>query len=69
MDSVRVDRKRGSCVCQSERQGARDDENAIAAAKAADGARRGAALAQSNKDALATYASAKAIGATGCYIG
>ncbi|HLX21489.1 MAG TPA: hypothetical protein VKR23_15195 [Gaiellaceae bacterium] len=45
-----------------------DDRNSVAAAKANDGARLRAALNQANKDALATSLSAKAIGATGCYI-
>ena len=45
-----------------------DDRNAVAAAKAGDRAGLRAALNQANTDALATYPSAKAIGATNCYI-
>ena len=47
---------------------AQDDRDAVAAAQAGDGARLHAALDQANRDALGTYPSAKAIGATGCYI-
>ena len=45
-----------------------DDEAAVAAAKANAGAQLQIALNNANKDALATFRSAKAIGATGCYI-
>jgi hypothetical protein len=44
-----------------------DDKNAIAAAKAGDAAKLRAAIAQANKDNDATFPSAKAIGARGCY--
>lgn len=47
---------------------AQDTNDAVAAAKAGDRAKLLAALAAGNNDDLATYAPAKAIGATGCYI-
>ena len=47
---------------------AQDDRNAVAAAKAADATKLRAAIAQENKDNEATFPSAKAIGATGCYV-
>lgn len=42
---------------------------AVEAAKAGDAARLHAQIALSNRDSLATWASARKIGATGCYIG
>ena len=44
-----------------------DDKNAVAAAKAGDAAKLRAAITQGNKDNNATFPSAKAIGARGCY--
>jgi hypothetical protein len=44
-----------------------DDRNAVAAAKAGDAAKLRAAITQGNKDNNATFPSAKAIGARGCY--
>ena len=48
---------------------AADYKTAVAAANAGDSAKLRAAGNQSNKDGAATFPSAKAIGATGCYIG
>lgn len=47
---------------------ARDDKNAIAAAKAGDNAKLRAAIKQHNHDSLAAWPYAKTMGATGCYI-
>ena len=47
----------------------RDTLAAVAAAKAGDAAKLHAEIKRSNKDSLATWPSAKLIGATGCYIG
>jgi hypothetical protein len=47
----------------------RDAEAAVAAAKEGDAPRLRAALKRADGDGLATGAPAKAIGATGCYIG
>jgi hypothetical protein len=44
-----------------------DDRSAVAAAKAGDAAKLRAAITQGNKDNNATFPSAKAIGARGCY--
>jgi hypothetical protein len=44
-------------------------QDAVAAAKAGDATKFHAALAQANKDDLATTTPVKAIGAQGCYIG
>lgn len=47
----------------------RDTLAAVAAAKAGDTAKLHAKIKQSNRDSLATWPSAKVIGAKGCYIG
>ncbi|HZS30201.1 MAG TPA: hypothetical protein VFA37_02975 [Gaiellaceae bacterium] len=44
-----------------------DERDAVAAATAGDKAKLSAVLKQSNKDALATYPSAKQLGAKDCY--
>jgi hypothetical protein len=46
---------------------AQDDKAAIAAAKAGDAAKLRAAMTQGGRDDHATFPSAKAIGARGCY--
>jgi hypothetical protein len=48
---------------------AQDAKDGVAAARAGDQARLRAAIAAENKDNAATYPLAKAIGATGCYVG
>ena len=47
---------------------ARDDRNAVAAARAGDATKLQAAVKQANTDELKTFVAARAIGATGCYI-
>ena len=47
---------------------AQDDRDAVAFAKAGNAAKLHAVIAQQDRDNTATFPSAKAIGATGCYI-